>query len=172
MGVVCVLQPLPYRVVLICSLLSCQDCLVVFEIQKVFGHLDGSQTMSDHQDRKRSLLFALNLVDRLFHLQFTLRVQSRRSFIENQYLRFLDQGAGNSNSLFLPATQVLHATSAHVRIKSFFALLWVEDEPSIGLVKGTDHVLLGGQVISVLEVVSDGSEDEDGFLGDVSDRFA
>jgi len=127
---------------------------------------DRRQPVRNHDNR---LLPRLDqLVQRLLHLELTLRVQSRGRLVEEQDFGFSNQSAGDGNPLLL-TTGELNATLADQRVVAGGEHFLVFDEvESVGLTTGVVNLLVGDvfDFEAVANVFADGAGYENGFLLD------
>ena len=106
MCVVCALKLVHNLIVLGCSLLSGADFRGSFQVEQIVCRHDGLQTMRDHDNRQLARLLLLNIQDGVLDFCLTLWVKCRSSLVKHQDLRLLNQGSGDSNSLFLTTREV------------------------------------------------------------------
>ena len=129
------------------------------------GILDGREAVGNHQRRA----VAHEVFERLLHKPFRLGIESRRSLVENQDRRVLQDGPGDAHPLALSARQA----AAPVADAGIVSLLGSHDKVvGIGNLGRLDYLLHGSILHAEGDVVVERVVEQDGLLVHVPHQLA
>ena len=121
--IICLHEAIDQLLVLWRAFGGSDDISGALEVKKVVCGHNCLQTMSDHDDCKVASLLLLHIQNGILHLSFTLGVQCAGGLVENQNLRFLNQGACDCNALFLASREVQNSAGADVSVQPLLHVL-------------------------------------------------